>query len=90
LSFYFSLTKIYQGNIDATLTVANFILHSNNWNIDKLKSLFPDDVVQLIVAINIPLIDTTNTFVWGPSPNDRFSIKYATIIQVNTPINVVY
>lgn len=45
----------YQGNIDPTLTVADFILPSNDWNIDKLKFL----------AINIPLIDTTNTFVWG-------------------------
>lgn len=35
--------------------------------------------------LNISLTDTKDTFVGGPSPSSRFSIKSATEIQVTTP-----
>ena len=82
--FPFHLSEIIDNEfVDSNQILADYILPNGTWNIDKLQSILPDDVVKSIKAINIPLTPTEDTFVWGPTPNGKFSIKSATHLQLN-------
>lgn len=55
----------------------------NCWDTSKLLSMLDYDTVSKTKAILIPLSNQEENFVWGPSANGIFSIKFATWLQYN-------
>lgn len=62
----------------ATLKVSDFILHSRSWDVAKLQDVLPEEIVNAIRAIPIPIReDTVDTLIWPKNTQGTFTVRSA-------------
>ncbi|KAL6181595.1 hypothetical protein ACLB2K_048248 [Fragaria x ananassa] len=59
-------------------------LDKDTVNVSKLNEFLHKDTVNVILEVNIHVVDVDDEFVWGSSPNGKFSVK------TSIPTSVVY
>jgi len=64
--------------LDRDLRVKEFITPAKHWDTFKLSQYVPNDVIQLIQRILLPLTDVADSFCWGYSGSGEFTTKSAT------------
>ena len=63
------------------ILIDNRLIDNGYWNVSQLNEFLDRDTVNAILAVNIPIIDVEDKFVWCPSPNGRFLVKIVTWLQ---------
>lgn len=63
---------------DLKKKVADFVVNSD-WNLDVLRDLLPENIIQCIVGIHTPLENSgEDKCVWNLTPSSIFSLKSMT------------
>ena len=60
------------------IKVSEFISPEKQWDTTKLSQYLPNDVIQLVLSIPLPITDIADSFCWGYSGSGGFSTKSAT------------
>ncbi|XP_056697878.1 uncharacterized protein [Spinacia oleracea] len=81
------LPVIAQNASNEETTVAHFIDDRKNWNIEKLSSILPPEIVQKIKGIPIPVNDLPDNPIWGCTNSREFSVKSATWLAHDLPVS---
>lgn len=56
------------------LTVNDVINQDNEWDLSKIKTTLPDDIISMIKGIPIPRnTSVPDTRVWNQNPNGKFT-----------------
>jgi len=63
---------------DIDLKVKEFITPAKQWDTAKLSHYVPNDVIQLIQRIPLPITNVADSFCWGYSGSGEFTTKSAT------------
>lgn len=72
----FRPTRLQQSNIQVSLVSDLFVQGEKAWNIDLLQQLFPQNQVEAILDIYIPLEkEVVDKLVWLKTPSGNFTSK---------------
>jgi len=63
---------------DIDSKVSEFISPEKQWDTTKLSQYLPNDVIQLVLSIPLPITDVTDSFCWGYSSSSDFYTKSTT------------
>jgi len=77
-SLVFMLNLDHSNLSDSDLMVKEFIIPAKHWDTVKLSQYVPNDVIQLIQRIPLPITDVADSFCWGYSGSGDFTTKSAT------------
>lgn len=66
------------GQFDTNIKVYSFITTDRTWDVPKLQSILPNDLVQIVRGTPIPSHSTEDTICWGLTSSGDFSTKSAT------------
>jgi len=65
-------------SLDPNVRVSEFICNGQ-WNLEKLRLMIQNPIVrQQILGIALPIIETDDSFCWGPNGSGEFTTKSAT------------
>ena len=62
---------------DSDLKVNEFITPAKQWYMAKLSHYVPNDIIQFIQKIPLPITDVVDFFCWGYSGSGNFTTKSA-------------
>jgi len=63
---------------NAHIKVSKFISHDKTWDVSKLSQVLPINLVRVVSAVLIPLLNIPDSFAWGLTRSGEFSTKFAT------------
>lgn len=81
---FYLVPNIDSENCNWDLKVSDFIENTR-----KLFEVFNYEVVKKICNIPIPIQETKDMFIWGPTMNSKFSVKFAPWIQKGTLVQTI-
>lgn len=92
IEFFLTLFSIFYlilmaKTLNWDLKVSDFI-DNNCWDKEKLFEVVSYEVVKKICSIRIPIQETDDKFIWGPTTDGKFSIKLTTWIQKGTLVQL--
>lgn len=73
----YGVTGREQPSVEENITVDSFIDSHNQWNTNLLRLVVPQNIINDICDIPIPLNNILDEFFWGYSNNGDFTTKSA-------------
>lgn len=68
-------TRMATGIIDLTMTVADLMTASGEWDGEKLRSLFTLQEVEAILSIPVIRSEALDTYIWRYNKYGKYSVK---------------
>lgn len=64
-----------QESVDIVIRLSQFILLNRTWDLQQLRNLLLDHIIQMIKGTPIPIRPVLDDPIWGPSSSGKFFNK---------------
>ena len=71
--------------VDSSTLLSQFILPNRSWDLQKLKTLLLEYIINTIKGIRIPFQPLPDEPIWGPLSLGEFTIKSANWLSIKSP-----